>query len=210
MTNSIKSVGILGAGKVGIVLTQLALKAGYQVYISGSADPSKIALTSKVLTPGAHPVTNVEAAEKSDIVILALPLSKFRTIPKYALNEKLVIDSMNYWDEVDGPRADTVPADASSSETVQSFLSESRVVKALSHMGYHELHDFHAPPGAPHRKAIAIAGDNEEDLAEVSEFINSLGFDPLVIGDLASGKLLEPGMPAFGASLSKEALIKLF
>lgn len=203
----IKNVAILGAGKVGIVIAQLAIEAGYTVYISGSGDPKKIALTTKVLTPGAHAVTNTEASQRGDIIILALPLSKYKTIPKEELAGKLIIDSMNYWGEVDGPREDTIPEGTSSSEAVQEFLNESRVVKALSHMGYHELHDFHRPEGDANRKAIAVAGNNEEDIKTVSDFINSLGFDPVLIGGLADGVILEPGHALFGASLAKDALL---
>lgn len=200
---TIKTVGILGAGKVGIVLAQLARKAGYEVHIAGSGDPKKIELAAKILTPGAHAVSNAEAAQRGDIVILALPLSKYRTIPGDELAGKLVIDSMNHWFEVDGPRIDTIPDDQSSSEAVQQFLGSARVVKALSHMGYHDLHDHAKAAGEPARKAIAIAGNNEDDLATVSSFIDSLGFDPLVLGNLHTGELLEPGHPAFGTNLEK-------
>lgn len=200
------SVGILGAGKVGIVLAQLAIKAGYTVYIAGSGDVSKIALSIKVLVPGAIAVTKEEAAQKGDIVILALPLSKYATIPAKQLSGKLVIDSMNHWMEVDGPKEDTVPEGMSSSEFIQRFLSDSRVVKALSHMGYHELFDNPKSAGDPDRKAIAIAADSEIDAKIVADFINRLGFDPLYIGGLAQGKKLEPGSPAFGANTTIERL----
>lgn len=202
----IKSVGILGAGKVGVVLAQLAVKAGYEVYIAGSGEVSKIALSIKVLVPGAHAVTKEEAAQKGDLVILALPLSKYASVPKEELRGKLVIDSMNHWMEVDGPKEDTIPEGVSSSEFIQSFLNETRVVKALSHMGYHELFDNPKPEGKPERKAIAIAANSEIDAKTVADFINSLGFDPLYIGNLAQGKKLEPGMPAFGANTTIERL----
>jgi predicted dinucleotide-binding enzyme len=205
----LKSVGILGAGKVGVVLAQLALKAGYTVYLSGSQSAEKIALTTKILTPGAHAVTNKEAALLGDIVILALPLSKLRTIPKNELRGKLVIDSMNHWGEVDGPREDTVAHSLSSSEAVQQFLNSARVVKALSHMGYHDLHDHAKASSAPGRKAIAIAGNSPADLQRVSHFIDSIGFDPLVIGELSRGTILEPGYPAFGANRDKTSLAGL-
>lgn len=204
-----KSISILGAGKVGIVLAQLALKAGYTVYIAASGSPAKINLTTKILAPGSIAVDKEEAATRGDIVILALPLSKYRTIPVDTLRSKLVIDAMNYWDEVDGPREDTIPNGVSSSEHIQAFLKDAHVVKALSHMGYHELHDNPKPPGAAERKAIAIAGDDASDMTRVTEFVDSLGFDPVAIGDLASGVILEPGQPGFGASLTAPALHQL-
>ncbi len=204
--SGVHSIAILGAGKLGIVLSQLALKAGYGVYVAGSADPSKIALTVEVLTPGAHAVTSAEAVAHADIVILALPLGKFHTIPHDMLTGKLVIDAMNYWWEVDGDRDEIIPSNESSSTAVQHYFADARVIKAFNHMGYHDLYDEPKPVGADDRKAIALAGDNSDDITTVSKLIDSLGFDPLYIGPLKTGRLLEAGGKAFGANLTIEEL----
>lgn len=197
-----KQISILGAGKLGITISQLAVAAGYKVYIASSGKPDKIALSVHTLSPGATPTTATEAINRSGIVLLALPLGKFRSIPANALNGKLIIDAMNYWWEVDGKHPELQNPNSSTSELVQDYFHGSRVVKAISHMGYHHLRDEAAPKGRTGRKALAVAADNPSDAAVVSKLIDDLGFDPLPIGDLRSGKVLEPGHPAFGANVT--------
>ncbi|WP_440710650.1 NADPH-dependent F420 reductase [Herbiconiux sp. YIM B11900] len=204
--SALPTIGILGAGKVGTVLSRLLLTAGYRVLIAGSGSPSKIALIIDVLAPGAHATTAEEVARDADIVILALPLGKYPSIPAHLLEGKLVIDAMNYWWEVDGIRDDLNDPRVSTSELIQSFLPSSRVVKAYNHMGYHDLDEGPTPAGTPGRKAIAVAGDDEAALAAVATLVDASGFDPVLAGTLHDSITLQPHSPLFGANFTADEI----
>lgn len=189
------TIGVLGVGRVGSAVARQALKAGYRVKVSGSREPEHISLLAEIVIPGAEAVTAADAATSADLVVLAVPLHKYRTLPVEALAGKIVIDSMNYWAPVDGVIAEF--EGRSSSELVQEFLPTSRIVKTLGHIGYHELESDDQPAAAPGRRALVIAGDDDEAKQVVAEFIDSLGYDVVDAGSLRMGEHFQPGTPIF-------------
>lgn len=189
-------IGVIGAGKLGMTLAKLALDADYQVNIAGSKDPAKITLATSVLAPGAQPMYVHDVIEKSDIIFLALPLSKYQSIDATWFAGKTVIDSMNYWWEIDGKTSSYYYDERhTSSEKVQTYLSESIVIKAFNHMGYHDLASM------PHQQRVIVyAGTDEIALAKVKQLIIDFGFVPYYIGDLHATSQLQPGGVLFGAN----------
>ena len=199
-------IGILGAGKVGTVLARLALAAGHRVLISSSGSAERIALIVEVLAPGAEPRTTAEVIDEAEVVILALPLGKVRSLPAAALAGKLVVDAANHWEPVDGPLPEFTQDPRGTSEVVADLLPGARIVKAFSHLGYHDLDERGLPAGSPDRVALAIAGDDPADVATVAALVDSFGFDPLPTGDLITGAGFQAHTRAFGYPLTSAEL----
>ncbi len=203
---SVTTIGILGAGKVGTVLARLALAAGHRVVISGSGAASRIELIVDVLAHGAEAMTSAEVIHEADIVVLALPLGKIGSLPAEALAGKLVIDAANYWEPVDGALPEFADDPRGTSEVVAEKLPGARIVKAFSHLGYHELDERGRPAGAPDRIALALAGDDAEDVATVAALVDELGFDPVIVGGLETGVRFQGFTPVFGVPMSRDEL----
>jgi predicted dinucleotide-binding enzyme len=196
-------IAVLGAGHVGPVIARVALGAGYPVKIAASGNPDAIALITQVLVPGVEPRWAADAVEDADIVVLAIPIHKFASFEPGLVAGKLVIDAMNYWPPVDGVQEMFEARRLSSSEVVQRRLAGSTVVKTLNHVGYHELEEELRLAGSPERRALGVAGDDSAAVSLVAEVIERIGYDTVRLDSLGAGRLLEPGGPVFGASLSQ-------
>jgi len=192
---------VLGAGHVGPVIARLAVSAGYQVAIAGRGDPADIALIAELVIPGARPQWAADAVADADIVVLAIPLHRFAEVDPRLLSGKLAVDAMNYWPASDGV-LDAFEQGASS-EIVARRLAGAAVVKALNHIGYHELEDRARPRGAKDRRAAGLAGDDPAAVAAIAGIVDRLGYDPVRLPSLRAGRVLQPGGPVFGAVLSR-------
>jgi 8-hydroxy-5-deazaflavin:NADPH oxidoreductase len=200
------TVAVLGVGRVGSAVARAAVNAGYDVHVAGSGPAEDIALLTEIVIPGARAMTAADAVREADIVVVAVPLSKHRSIDPTSLTGKIVIDAMNYWAPVDGVLEDFETGDASSSEIVARHFSGSRVVKTLNHIGYHDLEAHATPPGTPRRRALAVASDDEAAAAQVQAMIERFGFDALYSGPLRTGQAFEPGTAIFDGVLRREDL----
>ena len=204
----VEVIAVLGAGRVGSTVARGAVAAGYRVLVAGSGAPEQLGLTVDYMIPGAQARWAADAVAEADLVILAVPFGRFPSLPLANLAGKPVLDMMNHWPPVDGAVPHII-LDASTSEAVASAFPDLRLVKALNHIGYHEIEEDSRAPGTPDRRAVAVASDDDDAARLVASVIDRLGFDPVLIGPLSRGILLEPGTTIFGAHLGAEEVLEL-
>ena len=202
-------LGIVGAGKIGTAIARAAVGAGYDVAISSSGAADRIELIVEVLAPGAHAVTTEEVVQYADLIILAVPMHRFRSIPHDQFAGKILVDAMNYWGEIDGVDAELATAPHGTSVVVQEQFPSSRVVKSLNHLGYFKFGEGRRPTGAPDRLAMAAAGNDHAAVAAVMQLVDRLGFDPVDAGSLDAGIALQPDGPVFGMAHRADELSNL-
>src|ERR1700737_3586473 len=95
-------LGIVGAGKIGTAIARAAVAAGYDVAISGSGAAERIELIVDVLAPAAPAVPPDDGVRRADLIVLAVPMHRFRELPPELFAGKILVDAMNYWEEIDG------------------------------------------------------------------------------------------------------------
>ena len=195
-------LAVLGAGHVGPVIARLAIKAGYPVAIATSGDPEDIALITELIIPGAQPRWASDAVADADIVVLAIPLHRFGDIDPSAARRQ----ARGRRDELlagQRRRAERLRSTAEAARSWPGGSTGSTVVKALNHIGYHELEDRARPAGAPDRRAAGVAGDDPAAVAAIAGLVDRIGYDPVRLESLRAGRVLQPGGPVFGAVLTR-------
>jgi 8-hydroxy-5-deazaflavin:NADPH oxidoreductase len=200
-------LGIYGAGKVGVALARLALEAGYTVHIATSGSAEATSRVTRYFAPGAVPSSGQDLPAHADILILAVPLGRFRDLPLDAMGGHIVIDVMNYWPPINGVLPEFDTSDQPSSRIVRDSLPPTaQLVKTFNHLGYHQLEELPQPVATPDRAALAIAGDDIHAVTTVARLIDDLGFDPIPAGTLADSHLLEPDSAVFGHPLDQHQM----
>ena len=185
-------------------LTEHLVATGHQVMMSNSRGADSFQTQAVALKCCGGSIR--EAAVFGDIVILAIPLHALESVPIEPLNGKIVVDLINYYPQRDGPIGDLDAGRTTTSEMVAGHLSNSRVVKAFNAIMVSDLRAHGKPPGAPGRRGLPIAGDDQGAKLCVSRLVDSFGFDPVDVGPLAEGWRFERARPAYCIPLDHTAL----
>jgi len=128
------TVGFVGSGMIGGTVARLSLAAGHDAVLSNSRGPDTLKDLVSGLGPMARAATAEDAADAGDIVVVAIPLRAYRSVPVRPLVGKAVIDANNYYPERDGQLADLDAGRLTSSELLQHHLRTSSVVKAFNNI----------------------------------------------------------------------------
>jgi predicted dinucleotide-binding enzyme len=201
-----KTIGLIGAGKIGSQVARLAIGSGYDVVISNSRGPETLSDLVAELGPRARAATPLEAATAGDIVVVTIPLKHYRSVPVEPLVGKVVIDTNNYYPQRDGRIAELDNETTTTSELLQAHLPRSKVVKAFNHIYAAQLTTDGMPAGTTNRRALVIAGNDRDAKATVTRLLDQFGFDAVDAGPLSEGWRIQRDTPGYGPRRTAEEL----
>ena len=197
-------IGIVGAGFIARAVASAAIRCGHQVMVSNTRTPDT--LFSLTGTIGCEAGTPEDAAAYGDIVLIAIPLKNYKSIPVAPLEGKVVLDANNYYPARDGHIIELDQNLITTSELVARHLPRSKVVKAFNAIQAADIDSGGLPAGDPGRRALPIAGDDEEAKRLVAELLDQLGFDVVDAGSLHEGWRFQKDTPAYCVPLGAAEL----
>ena len=201
-----QTIGLIGAGHIGSQIARLAVKNGYDVVISNSRGPETLSGLVAELGPRARAASVLEAATAGDIVVVTIPLKNYRTVPVEPLAGKIVIDTNNYYPERDGHIPELDNESSTTSELLQAHLPTSKVVKAFNHITAAALTTDAQPAGTRNRRALVIAGEDQDAKNVVRRLIDQFGFDTVDAGPLKEGWRIQRDTPGYGPRRTADEL----
>lgn len=188
------SIGIIGAGNIGLAVARTLARAGIGATIANSRGPESLKESVAALGPTIKAGTREQAAS-ADMVVIAVNWSKLPAavagLP--AWGGRIVIDANN---PIEAPLFKPVDLNGLvSSQVVADLVPGARLVKAFNHLRAAILASDPAADGG--RRVLFYSGDDSTAKAEVGALIDRLGFAGIDLGPLAiGGKVAQfPGGP---------------
>lgn len=119
-------------------------------------------------------------------------------------SKTIIVDAGNYYPSRDG-KITEIEGGLTDSEWVAKVIGHP-VIKAFNNIVAQSLGSKAVPAGSPHRIALSVAGNEEEDKLVVIELIDQIGFDAIDGGPLPESWRQQPGEPAYCQDLDKAGL----
>ena len=197
-------IGVIGAGNIGANAAGLFVKAGHQVVISNSRGPQTLEALVEELGDNVTAGTVEQARDYGDIVFVSIPLGKYTDLPVNGWEDKIVIDSNNYYPERDGNIPELDSGASTSSELLLQHLPGARIVKGFNTIWFEHLKSQgNTDLPLEERRAIFIAGDDSDAKAIVAKLIEDVGFAAVDTGFLADGgRSQQPGTAIYNKELT--------
>ena len=196
-------IGIIGSGNIGSTLGRIWAQAGHQVMFS-SLDIERDKKLAGEVGANASAGTPREAAKFGDVLLVAVPYRAMPAVGKdlgELLKGKIVLDASNPIPARDGDIVKTAEEKGGPGLYSAELLPGARIVRGFNAVGYARL-----PDAAKHqpRMGMPIAGDDPKAIAVVSGLVRDVGYEPVVVGNLAMGRHLVPRQPLAGERAPEE------
>jgi 8-hydroxy-5-deazaflavin:NADPH oxidoreductase len=193
----VTTIGIIGSGHVGSNLARAAIDHGYSVVLSNLQGPGSLDALVTDLGPSARAATPAEAGAAADFAIVAIPITTIDQIPAEPLAGKVVLATINYFPQRDGHIAAIDSGTTTAPGLLQAHLPTSRVVRAFNMIDAADMSGDGHPKGDQKRRALALAGDDEDAKQLVVRLYDEFGFDAVDLGPLAESWRVDPGQRGF-------------
>ncbi|WP_420992733.1 NADPH-dependent F420 reductase [Cupriavidus sp. 30B13] len=189
-------IGVIGSGRIGGTIGGLWVQAGHPVLFS-SRHPEELKPLTDKLGPLARAGTVADALAFADVILLAVP---YKALPEIAgqngnaFDGKVVVDATNAVRARDGAIVDEAMSNGIGITTAK-YLRGARVVRAFNFTGAADFAQNSRRAGA--LMAVPIAADDPVALRVGAQLVRDAGFEPVVVGPLATANSFATGGPLF-------------
>ena len=185
-------IGILGSGLMGGKLGTIWARAGHEVVFSYARSEQKLAKLARDAKGKARAGTPPDAAERADVVLLAVHWSRVDDVLKQAgdLAGKVIVTCSLPMNAND---IDLVIAHTSSgAEELARKAPKARVVSAFGTVPSEVLFAVFEARRKRKKPSLVYCGDHAQSKGIVAQLIADVGFDPVDAGPLRIARYTEP------------------